>query len=234
MRNKMKTTLATIVTAILLWCTSQVVWAASYSVDKSKSIFGIIIHKGGYAAVLAHNHFVFAQDYEATLSFDPRNLPNSYLTLSMPVTGLVNDEPTVSAAWSPRIRALNILSESLPTVSAEDRNKIFKDMMSPGQLDAARYPTIHLAVSNLEKKDSLVGEETFEYQIKVALTVHGQTVEKRFPANVHVVGNTLQAESVGTFSFTDFGIAPFSSFMGAFTNQDEFHAYVKVVANALE
>jgi polyisoprenoid-binding protein YceI len=234
MRNKMKPSLAIFVTAVLLWCTSQVVWAASYSVDRSKSIFGIITHKGGYAAVLAHNHFIFAQDYEATLSFDPRNLPNSYLNLSMPVAGLVNDEPTVSAAWSPRIQALKILSETLPTVSAEDRIKIFKDMMSPSQLDASRHPMIHLAVSKLEKKESLVGDETFEYQMKVALTVHGQTVEKQVPANIQVVGNTLQAEAVGTFAFTDFGIVPFSAFLGAFMNQDQFHAYVKVVANALE
>jgi len=224
---------ATSVTMMLLWLVPQVVWAASYTIDKSKSIFGIIIHKGGYASALAHNHFIFAQDYEATLTFDPGEPANSRLTLSMPVSGLVNDEPAVSAAWSPRILSLKILSESLPTVSASDRNNIFKDMMSPSQLDPERYPMIHLAVSNLEKKDSLVGEEAFKYQMKVALTVHGQTVEKLVPANIQVVDDVLQAESVGTFAFTDFGIAPFSAFMGAFKNQDVFHAYVKLVAHAL-
>lgn len=209
----------------------QVAWAASYLIDKPKSIFGIITHKGGYAAALAHNHLVFAREYEATLTFDPENLSNSRLTLSMPVAGLVNDEPTVSAAWSPRIRALKILSESLPIVSASDRSNILKDMMGEGQLDATRYPTIYLAVSNLEKKTSLVGEESFEYQMKVTLTVHGQTVERLVPANIQVVGNILQAEAVGTFAFTDFGMTPFSAFMGAFRNQDDFHAYVKIVAH---
>jgi polyisoprenoid-binding protein YceI len=234
MRKKIKPWPAIAMIGGILSCISQVVWAASYTIDKSKSIFGIITHKGGYAAALAHNHLIFAQDYQATLIFDPVNLPNSQLTLSMPVASLVNDDPTVSAVWSPRIGALKILSEPLPTVSASDRNNIFKDMMGASQLDATRYPMIHLAVSNLEKKKSVVGEETFEYQMKVILTLHGLTVEKQLPANIEVVENTLHAESVGTFAFTDFGITPFSAFMGAFKNQDKFHAYVKLEANALE
>jgi polyisoprenoid-binding protein YceI len=233
MWKKMKTGNTTLVTLILMWIVPQVAWAAPYTIDKSKSIFGMITHKGGYAAALAHNHLIFARDYEATLTFDPVNINDSRLTLSMPVSGLVNDEPAVSAAWSPRISALGILSEPLPTVSASDRSRIFKDMMSPDQLDPEHFPMINLVVSNLEKKESTVANEPFGYQITVALTVHGQTVEKVVPANIKVDGDTLQAESVGKFAFTEFGFAPYSAFWGAVKNQDEIHAYVNLTAKAL-
>jgi hypothetical protein len=43
-------------------------------------------------------------------------------------------------------------------------------------------------------------------------------------------GDALTIEGVGSARFTDFGIKPFSAFMGAVKNLDEFHLYLNLRA----
>lgn len=217
----------------LMLLVEQIASAREYSIDRSQSIFAVLTHKGGFAAQLAHNHFVFANDYEENLFFDQdTNALHGNLQLTIPVAALQNDLPAVNTKWSHRILELKLLKEDLPTISEADRESIHKTMLSAEQLDVEKFPTIHVSVSEIQKNPTLVADEVFQLQVKVSVTLHGKTVERLCPANIVSVADQLKAESVGRFTFSEFGIVPYSALMGAVANLDEFHVYVNLSANS--
>ncbi len=55
---------------------------------------------------------------------------------------------------------------------------------------------------------------------------------KPVPARYELADGILTIEAIGAFNFTDFGIKPYSAFLGAVKNEDEFHVYVNLSARS--
>jgi len=70
----------------------------------------------------------------------------------------------------------------------------------------------------------------FTHQAQVALTVHRTTVIRPAVVRFDELGDEMRIEAVGQFRFTDFGIEPYSAFLGAVKHLDGFYVYVNFTA----
>lgn len=201
-------------------------------VVEDASLFAIVTHKGGMFAGKAHNHLVVASGYRASLGLDADDFARSTFEMRFPTEGLVVDEAAANRRWYPRLEALGLLDEPFSEVSAKDREKIRASMLGKGQLDAASYPEIAARVVRIEAAESTHGEQTFDHRAVLALTVHGKTVEKPVAVRLAAEEGRWLIEAVGSFAFTDFGIEPFSAFLGAVKNLDGFDVFVHLEAEA--
>lgn len=198
-------------------------WGAEYRVASERSVFAMIVHKGGLASALAHNHFIFPERYELTLTHTAGAATTADFALSFRAEDLVVDLPEAQTQWFPLIKELGILEKPYSALGEEDRAKIRRTMLGAGQLDAATYPTLGAELTGIVKAES-APVPGFDYTATVALTVRGVTVEAPYVARI-VEGEdgSLTITAAGSYLFTDFGMAPFSGLWGAIQNQDRFH-----------
>jgi hypothetical protein len=209
-----------------------------YTVDREQSVFAVVTHKAGVAARLAHNHLIIAKTYTCEIRGETDSVEKYSFSLTFPATALEPDVPEAQTRWFPEIKKAGILAETFSEVSESDRATIKEHMLAKGQLDAEQYPEIKaelVSIQSISSNPSIkptVGEKTFEHAATIRLTVHGKTVERAIPANVAVDNGVLFVEAVGQFRFTEFGIKPYSAFLGTVKNKDEFHVYVQIQAKA--
>ena len=209
--------------------TSASVWAGDWKVT-SESLFAVITHKGGVAKGMAHNHFIYASKNQATLFVDPDDLSQTRIQLSFPVADLVVDDAAVSARWFPTIVKLDILEESFAEVKEKSRGKIRKAMLGKKQLNAVKFGQIQAKLLQVQAKSMDFGGRTFTHELRIEVTILGQTVTYRIPGNLSLDGDLLKLEAVGLLKFSDFAMKPYSAMMGAVSNLNEFHLYVNMQA----
>ncbi len=208
--------------------------AAEYRVLPEQSILAIVTHKAGFASGKAHNHLIAASNYEARLELDGSNPLSSRFQLELAAEDLVVDGPEQRKEWYPRLEALGILDEPFKELSQKDREKIRETMLSKKQLDAAAYPKIRVRVEEILAESSTLGDEEFAYRVMVRFDVHGREVVAPIAARYVGDGGAVRIEAVGTLRFEDFGIKPYSAFLGAVKNQNEFHVYLALAAVPVE
>ena len=218
--------------ATLIFCFAAS--AGEVVIDESDSILAIVTHKGGFASGRAHNHMATAVGYEAHLVIDSEAPLGARFELELPTERLEIDRWDLQQAWYPRLEALGVLDEPFRELSKEKRAKIRDTMLSKKQLHAAEFPRITARVASIAERVSKAGEVSFPYAVTLALTVRGRTVERTVTARYEVGEGRLTIEAVGRFRFTDFGIKPFSAFLGAVKNQDEFHVYLHLSGSLAE
>ena len=199
-------------------------------VNEADSIFAIVIHRAGVAASLAHNHLICASSYKSEAAFDPEHPEQARFRMSFPATALVVDDPKIKARWFSVIQGLGILEEPFQEMSEKDRQTVREHMLAEDQLDARNYPEISAELKALHPITARHGQTQFKYQAVVALSVHGKTVERPVAANIEFNGGKVHVTAVGTYRFTDFGIRPYSAFLGSIRNKDEFHIFVDAEA----
>jgi hypothetical protein len=192
------------------------------------STFAVITHKAGFASGAAHNHLVAAAGYRATLAFDAAAPLASRFELKLSSDRLAVDPWDLEQALYPRFEQLGILDQPFSEVADKDRQKIRESMLAKGQLDAAGSPEIVARVTEVREQAATHGEVEFPYAVMLELEVRGRKVVKPVAGRYQVTGGVLTVEAVGSFRFTDFGIEPFSAFLGAVKNQDAFHVYVNL------
>jgi len=202
--------------------------AAELDIVPSESILAIVTHKGGMAAGLAHNHLVAATGYEAALAFDPEAPEEARFEFHARAADLVIDSPELNARWYPRLEELGILAEPFKEMSDKDRNKVRETMRGRKQLDVERFPEIAGSIVAVERSGEADAE--FPYVVRIAFEVHGQRVERDIRGRVEPTENGVILEGVGDFRFTDFGIEPYSAFLGTVKNKDDSQLYVRLVA----
>lgn len=205
--------------------------AAEYEVVKDESVFAVVTHKGGLAARLAHNHLVQAGQYDVEFSMDADNPATAAFSLSFAVKDLLVDVPEAQEKWFPGIRRMGILDTPFAALSEADRKTIADHMLDKGQLDADQFPEIGVKLVSVREQSQRKGDTEFGWAATIALTVHGKTVERECPASLTHQDGRVTVEAVGAFKFTEFGIRPYSAFMGAVKNRDDFHVYAHLVAN---
>jgi hypothetical protein len=206
--------------------------AAELGVVREHTVFAVVTHKAGFASKRAHDHFIAARGYEARLAGEAGSLEGAAFEIELAAEDLVVDSPDLEKAWYPRLEALGILAEPFGELTEKDRAKIRASMLGKKQLDAAQFPAIKARLAGLTEKKSTLGSEELRYEVTMSLEVHGRKATRPLAANVAWEGDTLRVEAAGVFNFTDFGIEPFSAFMGAVKNTDELHVYVSLVATS--
>jgi len=203
--------------------------ATEYTVDVEKSVFAVVTHKDGVASTLAHDHLVFPTNFDATLEVPDEGIEKASFSLSFNVADLVADEPEAQQKWYPLVAQAKVLSAPFKPVDAKDREAIRESMLAQNQLDAAAHPKISAKLLSVKKAES--EEDGFTHVARVALTVKDKTVERDCRASYAVQDAHVAVEAHGTFRFTEFGIKPYSAFLGAVKNKDEFDVIVHLVAN---
>ena len=209
--------------------------AAPWRVDPERSRFAVLTHRAGVGARLAHDHLIVARAPAAALDFDPARPGAARFAASANVVALDVDPPAERAALSPRLVELGALSAPLPEVDADDRGKVREAMLARGQLAAEQFPEVRAELVALAPRGGTGGARVaLGWDARVRLTVRGRTVEKTLPVRWEVAGEELSAEALGEFRFTEFGIEPYSTLLGAIRNDDLFHLYVALVARPEE
>lgn len=205
--------------------------AAEWRLDPARSVFAVLTHKAGFAARLAHDHVVVAVGAKTALDFDPERPQATRFSATANVLALEVDAPASRAGMAPRFAELGALATGLPPVDPDDRVKVRAAMLGRGQLDAADFPELAgELVALAPRAGAAAGSATAEGDAQIRLTVRGRTVAKTVRARWRVEGGVLTAEALGEFTFTEFGITPYSAVLGAVRNQDPFQLYVRIVA----
>jgi hypothetical protein len=205
--------------------------AASWRVDPERTSFAVLTHRAGVGARLAHDHLVVARAPVATLDFDPARPQATRFSARANVIALDVDPSEERAALSARLIELGALSSPLPAVDPDDRGKVRKSMLGRDQMAPEEFPEVTAELVGLERRGGGASARVaLGWDARVRLTVRGRAVEKAIPARWELEDGALAAEALGEFRFTEFGIEPYSTMLGAIRNDDLFHLYVKLVA----
>jgi hypothetical protein len=190
-----------------------------------KSVFAVVVHKAGPAARLAHNHWIQATEFTSNVNVEGEELESVSFELSVPASKLKADDPDAAAKWFRRLHEIGILDTPFTPLSESDRATVTRHMLAENQLDAGAFPTVSAKLMRLEPSNSAHGNVAFQWKALVAFTVHGETVERDFAANVEVRDGAYTVEAAASFTFSEFDIKPYSALLGAVRNRDEFDVY---------
>jgi len=193
---------------------------------EDETLLAVVIRTTGLAARFAPDHLIHASEYDLLLVLDPEAPEEARFTASIPVARLVVDDHTVKREVEDRLLELAILEDPYDEMSEDDRESVRASMLAEDQLDADRHPSIEVEAVSISSS----GEDDFPWTVTGALTVRGVRVEAPLRARMERDGNRIRIEAFGAFRFTDLGIEPFSAFLGAVRNRDEFHLYMDLVA----
>jgi polyisoprenoid-binding protein YceI len=189
-------------------------WAASFTVDVSRSSLVVQLFRDGVAARLAHDHVVQARAFTGTMVYDPRNPDASSIQVTVEVGSLQADDPATR-------RKFGLSGE----ISESDRADIDKAMRSDGQLAAARFPSLSF------KSSAIARQSDGRFLVTGRLTIRGVTNEVKFPAEIALDGD-LRGRAKLTFKQSSFGYQPYSAALGAIKNKDEVTLHVDLTAKA--
>jgi polyisoprenoid-binding protein YceI len=190
--------------------------ARSWSVSPQSSLFvKVFKDRGTIASGMAHDHVVRASHWQASLDFDPADPASCLLSLVVPVRQLIVDEPSLREQ----------VGFTKP-IDAADRNKVRESMLDKDQLDAEHYPTITIEGRHCARASGQVGD----FSIDLAVTVRGRT--KRLSTNARATSEAGGMRVRGAFKVrhADFGIKPYSAFLGAVANAQPIEFVANIVA----
>jgi hypothetical protein len=176
---------------------------------------------------------IAASGYEARLEFAPEDPEAASYELTVSVKDLVVDDAEIKERLAPRLEELGVRDRPFSRVSDADRAKIRASMLDEDQLDAGRFPTISAeAVVAGRREADTDGGVPFPYSVRLNLEIRGRKVAHEAVARYEYREGRLYVESLASFRFKEFGIRPYSAFLGAVRNRDLFHVYVRIVAVA--
>ena len=194
------------------------------------SLFSVITQKGGVAKGLAHNHFIHAPKYEASLRLDPDQLESARLDITISVADLEIAPLETAEKWFAKIKDLAILDEAFSEQSAKNLKKVKKSMFGSDQLNLKKFTEIRAEILEIHAKPTQIGTVSFTHEIKANITIIGRTVPGNFAANLSYENDLFQLEALTSLNFSDFGIKPYSAFFGAISVLDPFHIYIQLQA----
>lgn len=187
----------------------------TYTLDAKKSSFVVQVFKAGAASALAHDHVIHATGMYGTVVVDAANRAAATVDITVPTKSLVNDDP----AMRKRFGLEGELTE-------KDRAAILANMRHPDQLDVEVHPTITF------KSTSVQAGAGSAMTLHGNLTIRGKTQAIALPVDVTLKGNTIDGKGTIRLKTSDFGIEPYSAFLGAVKNQDQIVLHVRLVATA--
>ena len=108
------------------------------------------------------------------------------------------------------------------TLSGQEQ-KVKENMLSDGQLDAAKFPTMRFVATKFFR------EESGALQCIGQLTLHGVTKEVVFPVTVKTGDRVMEGDAKLRFKTSDFGVKPYSAALGLIKNRDEVELVLHLV-----
>jgi polyisoprenoid-binding protein YceI len=89
----------------------------------------------------------------------------------------------------------------------------------------AAFPTVSFVSTG-------VAPEAGKTLVKGRFTLHGVTREIAVPVTIAEKGNVIEGRTSFWIKTSDYGIKPYSAFLGAVGNKDELQIHLKLVAAA--
>jgi hypothetical protein len=170
-----------------------------YSVDSAHSLVRIYVYRAGLLSFLGHDHLITASVITGELRFTPPPALAAAFSLSIPVAGLVVDDPQQRHAAGGRFGA---------PVAAEDRAGTRHNMLGDNVLDAVQYPIITVT-------GRWLGGSASHGRVAVTLGVHGGRHDYRVPVNIQLQAQDLRVTGKLHLRQSQLGITPFGIFGGA-------------------
>lgn len=195
----------------------------------SECVFAIITQKRGLASALAHNHFITHKFDRVVIEADPAKPLQAKFISEFSVKELSFDDFDQVEKWLPTIKEIEGLSAQFVKISEGDRNEIKKSALAENQLNADKYPTGKIELKSLSEA-SLAGFERFKHTAIAEMTIAGKTSEIQMALNFSLEGPNLMFEGISKTTFSKFGITPYSAFLGAVGNKDQFFVYTNCKA----
>lgn len=165
-----------------------------FRVDSAASLVVIEVRRSGSLARLGHDHVVASRHVGGYVAPE-----DGRADLYVPLMHLTVDEGELRA------------EAGLDTQPSESDIAGTRANMLEKVLEADKYPFALIQVSGAGKE---VGD------IRIALTLHGQTRTLRVPVQVEADGKRMAVRGKLSFNQTDFGITPYSLFGGAIAVRD--------------
>lgn len=187
----------------------------TYTLDAKKSSFVVQVFKAGAASALAHDHVIHATGMYGTVVLDAADKTLAAVDITVPTKSLVNDDPVMRKRFG--------LEGEL---TEKDRAAILANMRHPDQLDIEVHPTITF------KSTSVQAGASTAMTLNGTITIRGKSKAITMPVDVSLKGNTIDGKGTIRLKTSDFGIEPYSAFLGAVKNQDQIILHVRLVATA--
>jgi len=165
-----------------------------FRIDPAASLVVIEVRRSGSLARLGHDHVVASRDVGGYVAPE-----EGRGDLYIPLTHLTVDEGELRAEAG---------FDTQPTESdiAGTRANMLEKV-----LEADKFPFALIRVEGAGKGSS---------DVRIALTLHGQTRTLQVPAQIDADGKRVSVSGRLSFNQTDFGITPYSLFGGAIAVRD--------------
>ena len=176
-----------------------------YTVDPAASDLHWLTYKAGSLQRLGHNHVISVGRPDGTVTVDTADLSKSRFDLTIPVEGLVVDNPELRKALGPDFA-------SVPT--ADDVAGTRKNMLGDKLLQAEKFPSIHVRGVG---PFGAAGSQTF----RITVDLVGKSIDLTVPADVKVDDAGVTAHGTFEVTHSELGLQPFSVMLGAIQVADK-------------
>ena len=135
--------------------------------------------------------------------------------------GLTFDLKTLAADTSRARKFFRMDGET----DADTQAAVNANMHGSAVLDVAKFPAAEFVVTQVQPLPPTQGEAGRSFQLDGELTLHGVKKSIRFTALTEQVNGMTRVRGRFALKQTDFGIKPFSKFLGAVGIADELQVY---------
>lgn len=187
--------------------------ARVYRLDPDASQVLIFVGKTGALSGFGHEHVIRVGNLRGFALIEQNG--HARADLLFPVASLSVDPPATRKALGPP------WSRHQP--DSEARRGTRRNMLGPDALDATRYPRVHLVVTASLSPTTSAGAAA------TRIALHGVTRALDTPIDLHRSNRTLSARGHFKIKQTDFGIAPYSTLLGALRVKDALRIRYRLV-----
>lgn len=189
-----------------------------YSIDVAASDIRVLVYRTGLLSNLAHDHVMVAREFSGIVSLAPGHGRGNSADMSS--SGNIEVQVSSLEVDAPEARRAEGLSG---TLDAEDRAEIRAIMLGQEMLNAAQHPVIRVKVLLVDDLAPLTG-------LTVRIRIRGVEREYIVMARVRRTGGQIRISGDFQLKQTDFGIAPYSTFLGTIAVADRVKIKFDVVA----
>ena len=162
-----------------------------WTVDTAASELIVHVRPAGLLSAALHAHHFVPAQWRGRVCFNPNEMRGIDLEIAVQADSLEDRQDALS-------------EDDLATVE--------RQVQGPEVLDAARYPVIRYTAGRLSVSER--GRQRLSGHIEGELSLHGHTRGLEVPVTAQWNGQRLRATGEVAFRQSDFGIEPYSRFLG--------------------
>jgi polyisoprenoid-binding protein YceI len=171
--------------------------------------------KDGARATLTHDHVVKATEIAGEATWDPAAPESLKLKVTVQTKSLLVDDPAERARFG--------LTDA---VSDKDKKAVDEALKGRDTLDARRYPTLSFRSTRTTRAADGALVMTGDF------TMHGVTRSVSLPVVLEPTADGVIGTGTLSLKTSDFGIRPYSAFLGAIKVKDEVEIHLRLVGAA--